>query len=137
MAEINRKGFIAGGIAWLVLVGFLPTAADCAKHANCDAGDLFLHSIVTMGMLAPAWLVAVLTSELFAPPHPNREWPEPPHLEEASPTDLSHVGNEEIAILRAFGYPDQEIVDMGTEERAEEVAQARDAGVEPKPAGTT
>ena len=64
MEEINGKGMFAGIVAWLLIVVIASYQADCLRYNDCGRNDLILYAIISVGMLAPAWLVAVMVSSL-------------------------------------------------------------------------
>ena len=64
MEEINGKGLLAGIVTWLLIVVIASYQADCLRYNGCGRNDLILHAIICVGMLVPAWLVAVMVSSL-------------------------------------------------------------------------
>ncbi len=64
-SEINQKGFLAGVITWIIIMIWCINKYSCIKHPSCDSGDLFGHSIIAIGMLAPSYLVALTVSIFF------------------------------------------------------------------------
>ena len=63
MDKLNTKGFIAGGVCWLALVLLFITQMSCLDNGNnCGGSDFFLFLIGSIGLLAPAYIVAILFS---------------------------------------------------------------------------
>lgn len=62
--QLNTKGFIAMVVVWLVLIFVLASQASCGKAYSCYGGDLIINSILSVGMLAPAWFAGLLISIL-------------------------------------------------------------------------
>jgi hypothetical protein len=63
--DLNKGGVITGIIAWFVLINVLSSAISCAETSSCDGGDLILFSVLAVGMVAPAWICAVIASIFF------------------------------------------------------------------------
>ena len=63
--EINNKGFLAGIVSWVIIMIFAINQVSCVNNHGCDGGDLFLTSIIAVGMLAPSYLVALTASIFF------------------------------------------------------------------------
>ena len=63
--EINNKGFLAGIVSWVIIMIFAINQVSCVNYNGCDGGDLFLSSIIAVGMLAPSYLVALTASIFF------------------------------------------------------------------------
>ena len=65
MKDINRIGLFVGVIAWFVIIFFSSTQVSCQKFHRCGAGDLILFGIISVGMIAPASVVALVVSIFF------------------------------------------------------------------------
>lgn len=65
MHPVNGKGFLAGAVAWLTYIFVASYRASCAEFKDCGAGDLMLYSLIAVGMLMPAWLLASFVSSIF------------------------------------------------------------------------
>ena len=65
MKDINRIGFIVGVIAWFTIIFFSSTQINCQKFQSCGSGDLILFGIISVGMIAPASIVALVVSIFF------------------------------------------------------------------------
>jgi len=65
MNNINGGGIVAGIITWLCIMWYATTQSYCLRTDTCGSGDMFLFAIIGVGMLVPAWLVAMLVSPLF------------------------------------------------------------------------
>jgi hypothetical protein len=64
MKEVTGIGFISGLFVWLVVTWATAQDAACLPY-SCEASDLVLFAVIGIGFLAPAWLVAALTSLLL------------------------------------------------------------------------
>lgn len=62
MNKINKNGYIAGAIVWVLLVMMLCGKQYCIGVRSCNGGDFFLFWLLSIGMLAPAWVAAVTVS---------------------------------------------------------------------------
>lgn len=65
MPKVQTKSLIAGAIAWILLMIYVVNKSTCLDTDSCGAEDLFLTGILAIGMLAPSWFVAGLTTVLF------------------------------------------------------------------------
>lgn len=65
MKEINGKGQIVGAIAWFVLVFYAANEGECVLYESCGSWDLVLFALISIGFLAPAYLLAILVSDFF------------------------------------------------------------------------
>ena len=65
MKDLNSKGVFIGAIVWIILVYVFAGQVACTKSHSCDAGDITTTSIVALGFLAPAWIVALTASCFF------------------------------------------------------------------------
>ena len=65
MRDVNRIGLIVGVIAWFAIIILTSTQVSCQKFERCGAGDLIMFGIISVGMIAPAWIVAFLASIFF------------------------------------------------------------------------
>ncbi len=63
--EVGKKGFIAGLVAWFIILIWGINEYPCVSYPSCGRGDLLLHSIVSIGTIAPAYLVAISVSIFF------------------------------------------------------------------------
>lgn len=61
----NTKGFIAGFIAWIIFLLWGLSDSACLKSGVCGGWDLLLWSMISVGMLGPAWIIACMASEFF------------------------------------------------------------------------
>lgn len=61
MGDINVKGIVAGAITWLVILFFLCNDASIGRGND----DQMLFGIICVGMLVPAWVVALVVSSMF------------------------------------------------------------------------
>lgn len=62
---ISTTGFWVGVIAWVAMVFLLAMQSSCAEFKACGTGDLVMSGLLAAGMLAPAWVVAVVVSIAF------------------------------------------------------------------------
>jgi len=62
MNNITGKGWIAGIIAWILIMWYASTQSACLRTNSCDGGDLLLFAIIGIGMLVPSGFVAILVS---------------------------------------------------------------------------
>jgi hypothetical protein len=58
-------GFILGVIAWFIIEYFVMTENNCTKSNSCGGGDLLLFGILSIGNLAPAYVVMSISSIIF------------------------------------------------------------------------
>lgn len=65
MSPVNGKGFAAGAVAWLACMLIATWKASCAEYKGCGAGDLMISSILSAGMVLPAWMLASFVSGIF------------------------------------------------------------------------
>jgi hypothetical protein len=65
MKKITGAGWIAGIIAWIIIMIYSSTQVECLKFHTCGAGDMILFAVCGIGFIAPAWIVATLVSEIF------------------------------------------------------------------------
>ena len=65
MKDINGAGWVAGAIAWIIIMWYVTTQSACLKTNSCDGGDMILFAIIGIGMLAPAWIAASVVSIFF------------------------------------------------------------------------
>lgn len=65
MHPINGKGFAVGAVLWLFYIVLTSHEASCAEFRDCGSGDLILASIIAVGGLFPAWVLASLVSGVF------------------------------------------------------------------------
>ena len=61
----NTKGRVAGVVAWMIFLLWGISDLACLKASICGGWDLLLWSMISVGMLGPAWIVACLVSEFF------------------------------------------------------------------------
>ena len=64
MKEVTGRGFIAGLFVWLLATWGTAQEMACLD-SSCEAGDLMVFAVISVGFLAPAWLVADLASALL------------------------------------------------------------------------
>lgn len=62
MSKMNNKGYIAGAITWLLVTGFAVSRFDCLNYNRCGGDDIFLAAVMGIGMIGPAYIVALLFS---------------------------------------------------------------------------
>jgi len=60
--EFNLLGVFVGFIVWISLVWFLAEDSECVRHNTCDSGDIVQISIINLGFLVPAFIVALFAS---------------------------------------------------------------------------
>jgi len=65
MKKMHRYGVVAGCIAWFIFCVFQSGEASCVRLGRCDRGDLIVFCVVGIGMMAPAYVVALLVSTYF------------------------------------------------------------------------
>jgi hypothetical protein len=65
MNEINGKGFAVGAIVWFALIFYAAQQGECVRYGSCGSEDLIIFSVISMGLLAPAYILARLTSDIF------------------------------------------------------------------------
>jgi hypothetical protein len=65
MPKLNGKGLIAGIVVWVGIMIYTINQTACLKTNTCDGDDLFLTAVLAIGMLAPAWIVAIVVSGMF------------------------------------------------------------------------
>ena len=65
MDKFTGTGLVAGTITWLACIGITITQLACLKTDSCGGGDFFVFALIGIGMLAPAWIVAMLVSDIF------------------------------------------------------------------------
>lgn len=58
-------GVVVGGVAWVALILFQISQSSCLKSGCCDGTSMFYSSFISVGMLAPAWFVTMLVSDMF------------------------------------------------------------------------
>ena len=64
LPPINTVGLISGIIAWILIMWYATTQSECLRMDSCGAGSLILFAIIGLGMLAPAWLVALFVTTM-------------------------------------------------------------------------
>ena len=64
MNKINGKGLIVGIIVWFLIMGYTINQSECLKYKQCDGDDLFLVSIIGIGMIGPSYIVSLLVSSM-------------------------------------------------------------------------
>lgn len=57
---LSMKGSIVAIVVWLGLVVVLASQTQCIKINTCYSGDFILNSIVSAGLMVPAWFVGTL-----------------------------------------------------------------------------
>lgn len=62
MKDLNTGGVIGGVIAWFVIIWLMSNESACLKLNSCDGGDMILFAVVSVGMLVPASIAALLIS---------------------------------------------------------------------------
>jgi len=62
--DLNLVGTAIGFVFWIILVWFLAEDSECAKYHTCGSGDLVQISIISLGFIVPAGIVALLASIL-------------------------------------------------------------------------
>jgi len=65
MKNINMGGIVIGGIAWLSIIWYASTQISCLQTRTCSGDDLIIFAAIGVGMLGPAWLVALISSSMF------------------------------------------------------------------------
>ena len=65
MKDISPIGFFAGLIAWFVFVIISSGDMACVRNGGCDQGNLLLFSVISTGLIAPSWIVALVVSIFF------------------------------------------------------------------------
>ena len=60
---LSMKGSIVAIVVWLGLVVLLASQTQCLKLNTCYSGDFILNSILSAGLMAPAWFVGSLLSD--------------------------------------------------------------------------
>ncbi len=63
--DINGVGIIVGAITWIGLVWWMANEIECSRFNSCDGGDMVSISVISLGMLVPAWVVTILVSSMF------------------------------------------------------------------------
>lgn len=63
--EITQRGVICGAVVWLICIVISVLNADCLNYRNCGAGDMLLMGIISVAMLGPAYLAALLVSAIW------------------------------------------------------------------------
>ena len=62
LKEFNIFGVFAGFITWVSLVWFLAEDSECVRHSSCGSGDIVQISIISLGFLVPAGIIALIAS---------------------------------------------------------------------------
>lgn len=62
MKDISKMGGAVGLATWLGLVVATAFSLSCAEFKGCGRGDLVVNSLISAGMVWPAWIVAVAAS---------------------------------------------------------------------------
>ena len=65
MKELNIYGVIGGIIVWFAIIWTLSNETACLKINSCDGGDMMLFSVISVGMIVPASIAALLVSIIF------------------------------------------------------------------------
>ena len=65
LESINGKGAICGIIVWVGMMVWMALGTSCARFNGCGYGDIFLTAILAVGMLVPAFFIAVFLSIFF------------------------------------------------------------------------
>lgn len=65
MRPISASGYIVGAIAWLAFAVLVAFESNCAEFGECDRIDLIMNSVISLGMLWPAWVLALIVSPDF------------------------------------------------------------------------
>ncbi len=63
MGNLTGAGFFWGAVTWFICIGLLANSAACVNRSSCDGGDIMLISVIAVGFLAPAYIVAGIISE--------------------------------------------------------------------------
>jgi hypothetical protein len=64
--KISQSGIVIGVIAWFFSIFIAISSMACLKYGHsCDGFDLFLFAIISVGMLAPAYVAALIFSAVF------------------------------------------------------------------------
>ena len=63
--KMNGKGLVAGIIVWIPLAFFTVSQFTCVETNSCGMDNLFSACVIAVGMLGPAYLVALLVSDFF------------------------------------------------------------------------
>lgn len=66
--KLNGIGVIAGAIGWVGIILYSTSQVQCIRmHYDyaCGSGDLFVSSIIGVGMLVPAYFIAFIVSTFF------------------------------------------------------------------------
>ena len=63
--DINGGGIFCGFVTWILLMFAMSSSSACIDSNSCDGGDLILAAMIGVGMLGPAWIVALLASPLW------------------------------------------------------------------------
>lgn len=62
---MNGKGIVIGIITWLLIINISADSMECLKSKNCGSDDFLMFAAVSVGLLAPASIAAMLGSILF------------------------------------------------------------------------
>lgn len=62
MEKLNKNGYIAGVLVWILAVMFASTRMDCLNYRSCDAVDMFMFGFISISLIAPGWIVAIVVS---------------------------------------------------------------------------
>jgi hypothetical protein len=66
--KLNGIGVIAGAIGWVGIILYSTSQVQCVRiyyDYACGSSDLFVSSIMGVGMLAPAYFIAYIVSTFF------------------------------------------------------------------------
>ena len=64
LQEFNVFGIVAGVLSWVGLVWWLAEESECSRYNSCDSGDMVQISIISLGLLVPAGIIALIASIL-------------------------------------------------------------------------
>lgn len=65
MNKFTSLDFAVGVCAWICCMFIQINSSECLKFHTCGAGDMFLFGIISVGMLAPAWMAMLIFSSIF------------------------------------------------------------------------
>lgn len=65
MKDLNTPGVIAGLVAWISINLYAVSQSECLRSNSCGGDDLMISAAIGVGLLAPAWIVALIFSGLF------------------------------------------------------------------------
>ncbi len=63
--KISSKGKIIGVVGYIGMLIIWANTLPCSDNNSCSSSDILLSIVIAVGLLAPAYIAAVIATEIF------------------------------------------------------------------------